>query len=733
MRITGNIFGVSSRIPPRVRSSQLATRNSKPAKLMAMAMAALMLQPASAFPEAQKAPFRLSVNSELVLVNVIARDRQGNFIRDLKPEDFTVSEDGKPQKISSFDFENIDTLPFTAGSSAPAAGPAQIIIQGAKPAPTAAPVAPTADALRNRRLIVMFFDLSGMDPDQIERSVKTAEEYLDKRMTAADLISVVSLGTQLAVNQDFTGDKAVLSKAIAKLNPSSGAGFEQGGTGDTESTPDDANPFSADDTEFNIFNTDRRLEALKTVALGMAQIEQKKSLIYFSAGISQTGVENQAELRSAVNAAVQANVAIYAVDIRGLEAMPPGGAASQASLRGVGSYSGDAIRGQYDQNFATQETLYTVSHDTGGQAFLDSNDFGKVFERVQQDTSSYYVLGYRSTNPARDGRYRHIQVRATRKDVKLEYRSGYYAPRDFQHSTVADREDQLQAELASDLPSTDLPIYLSTAYFRGADGRFFVPVSIVVPGADIPFTRNADKDKATLDIIGLVRDTVTKFPMGNARETVKLNLDESQQVRRRNVQYNTGFTLPPGTYHLKFVVRENQSGRMGSFETDLVIPDLKKATVKMSAVALGSRLQPAPRRKTDNPLVRDGNELLLNVAHVFNSNQTLYFYYEVYDPAKAKPAEAAGAKQPPRGSVRVLSSVAFFNGKLKAYETPLVELTELNAPDRHAAAFQLQVPLDKLHPGLYTCQINVIDDAGGSFAFPRVALLVRESKAPGSN
>ena len=675
--------------------------------------------------------YRISVNSDLVLVNVTVRDKQGNFIKNLKSDDFTVVEDGKQQKISSFDFENVDNTPLTAVSSAGAGGPAQIVIPGQKPAPQQAAAMPgnSAGELRNRRLIVMFFDLSDMDPDQIERSLKTAQEYLDKRMTPADLISVVSLGTQLAVNQDFTSDKTLLAKAIDKLNPNSSSGFEAGGTGDTESTPDDANSFAADDTEFNIFNTDRRLQALKTVALGMAQIEQKKSLIYFSAGVSQTGVENQAELRAAINAAVQANVAIYAVDIRGLEAMPPGGAASQASLRGVGAYSGSAMRGQFDENFATQETLYTVAHDTGGQAFLDSNDFGKVFERVQQDTSSYYVLGYRSTNPARDGRYRHIQVKTARKDVKLEYRAGYYAPADFQHSTQADREDQLQAEIASDLPSTDLPIFLSTAYFRGADGRFFVPVSIVVPGSEIPFTKNSDKDKATLDFAGLVRDTVTKFPMGSARETVKLNLDESQQVRRRNVQYNTGFTLPPGKYHLKFVVRENQSGRMGSFETDIVIPDLKKATIKMSSVAIGSQLQPAPKKKNENPLVRDGNELLLNVAHVFSSNQTLYFYYEVYDPAKAKPNEASGAKQPPKGSVRLLTSVVFFNGKLKAYETPLVEATELNAPDRHAAAFQLQVPLNKLRPGLYTCQVNVIDDAGGSFAFPRVALLVRETKA----
>jgi VWFA-related protein len=661
--------------------------------------------------------YRISVNSELVLVNVVVRDKQGNFVRGLTMDDFALLEDGKPQRITSFDSENIDSAALTSA----AAGPAQAVIQGA-PVPAAAGGNPARPAeLRNKRLIVMFFDLSGMEQDEIERSLATGQKYLDKQMTPNDIVSIVSLSTNFTVNQDFTSDKALLTKALKRLNPSSGQGFSAGATGDTESTPDTGSSFTADDSEFNIFNTDRKFQALKALTEGLSRIEQKKSIIYFGNGISRNGVDNQSELRSAINAAVKANCAIYTVDIRGLEALPPGGSASQASLRGVGVYSGQAMRNQYDSNFATQETLYTVAHDTGGQAFLDTNDFNRVFDRVQQDTASYYVLAYRSANTLRDGRYRRITVKMKRSDLKLEYRSGYYAPRDFQHSNNEDREEQLQAELNSELPSTDLGVYLTTAYFRLADGRFFVPVSIVVPGSEIPFSKSSDKDKATLDITGMVREGATKIPFGNVRETVKLALDESQQVRRRNVQYNTGFTLPAGTYHLRFVVRENQSGRLGSFETDVVIPDFKKTPLKMSAVVIGSQMQPAAKRKSENPLVRDGNELLPNVAHVFATNQTLYFYFEVYDPAKQ-------AKDVPGSKMHVLSSIAFFNGRVKAYETPLVEANELNAPDRKAAAFQLQVPLTKLRPGLYTCQVNVIDDSGGTFAFPRLGVLVREPK-----
>src|SRR5436309_1629794 len=150
----------------------------------AVAIAAITVPVLSPEPARQaNTQYRSSVNSELVLVNVTVRDKQGNFIKDLKSDDFTVIEDGKQQKTSSFDFENIETAPLTA-SSLSSGGPAQILIPGQKPAqqPPAVP-GNSADELRNRRLIVMFFDLSNMDPDQIERSVKTAQEYLDKRMT----------------------------------------------------------------------------------------------------------------------------------------------------------------------------------------------------------------------------------------------------------------------------------------------------------------------------------------------------------------------------------------------------------------------------------------------------------------------------------------------------------------------------------------------------------------------
>jgi VWFA-related protein len=687
-----------------------------------------LLCPAS--PSQQPSDYVFHAESDLVLVNVTVKDKSGKFVPGLKPENFTILEDNKPQKIVSFDVENVDALPAQGVAQAkPLPGSAS----ETKPAPAALGI---SDQFKDRRLIVLFFDLSAMEPDEIDHAVTSAEHYLDAQMLPADLVSIVSLGSSLLVNQDFTTDRALLKKQLDEFSSGAGQGFEEGTTGTTEGTPDTGQPFTADDTEYNIFNTDRRLEALRSVAEKLAYVQQKKSLIYFSSGMDRTGIENQSELRAAVNAAVRANMAIYTMDMRGLQALVAGGEAQSASLRGVSAYSGQSTLNALNSNFTTQETLVTLASDTGGRAFLDSNDFSKIFKGVQQDTSTYYLLGFHSTNPARDGHYRRIVVKSTVPGVKIDYRRGYYAPADYQHATKDDKERQLEEELASELPATDFPLYLGVAYFRLEGNKFFVPISLVVPGSQIPFVHSSDRDKATLDVIGMVLDS-EQHPLNRVRDTVKLAVSTSAGVQKKNVQYDTGMSLLSGKYHLKFVVRENQTGRMGSFETDIEVPELKTLPLKMSSVVLASQIQSVKKTTNLNPLVHDGSEIVPNITHVFSAAQHLFLYYEVYDPAKPAVADSANggnlagsadSKKDTKPAIRLLSNVAFFQGKAKAYESSLVELTELNARDRKAAIFQLDVPLASLKPGFYTCQVNVIDDAGGHFLFPRLAMLVRPER-----
>jgi len=656
--------------------------------------------------------FVLKMNGELVLTNVVARDaKTGELVRGLKQSDFRVYENGKPQQIASFDFESVDmATPLNEATvSGLAAG-----TSGNKAVVVARP-----EDLRNHRLIVMFFDLTSMQPEDLDRSVEAAKDFLNKKMQPADLVALVSLGNTLKVDQDFTADKAALTREVGVYNGTEGQGFAAGATADSNQA-EDATDYTPDESEYNDLNTDRELFALRAVAKSLEKITEKKSLLYFSGGISRDGIENQASLRAAINAAVRANLAIYSVDTRGLESISPIGDASKGSVRGSGGFNGGALANNMQANFASQEVMSTLSSDTGGKAFLDSNDFAPAFAQVQRDTSAYYAVGFRSANPARDGRYRKLTIKINRPGIKLEYRPGYYAPADFKHSGHEDRERELEEQLASDLPATDMAVYLDALYFRLDENRFYVPVSLIVPGSQIPFVKGGDKDKATLDIIGTVIDEA-KRPIGQARETVKLNLDGTLNARQKNIQYTTSFKLPAGKYKLKFVVRENQTGRMGSFEADITLPEMKKVPLKMSSILLASARQPS---KQQSPLVRDGQEYVPNISHVFRKDQHLYLLYEIYSPAHEK--LAVDAPKGTKAGINLLSSLELIQGSTKVYETPLVQAKTINVEGRDAVAIELDVPLEGLKAGSYLCQLNVIDDAGGSFAFPRFAVLVKE-------
>jgi hypothetical protein len=300
-------------------------------------------------------------------------------------------------------------------------------------------------------------------------------------------------------------------------------------------------------------------------------------------------------------------------------------------------------------------------------------------------------------------------VKVKRSDLKLDYRSGYYAARDFAHATKEDREQQLQDQLLSDLSATDLSAYVSASYFRIADKRYYVPLSLIVPGYQIPITRATDKNRATVDVLGIVRDERGR-PVGRVRDTVRLAPEAADDLKKKTVQYESGFEMPPGKYHVKMVVRENEGGTFGSYETDVVVPDLDRQPLKISSVVVGTQLQGVARKTDANPLVRDGRELVPNVTRVVSSSQHLYFYYEVYEPASP---------------VKVMTSIAFFRGRQRAFETPLVQQTEVAGKSGNAAVFQFDVPASAIRPGLYTCQINVVDDSAGTFAFPRLQLLIR--------
>ncbi len=323
-----------------------------PRRHLARALSIVLVAILVSAPSAQQTPQRrptIRAGVELIYVNVVVRDGSGNIVRNLKREDFSLVEDDKTQEITAFDFEEVPSDPAPAAEPLPPvqpvlkAEPAEACSAAADKSPVAAAKADSID-FKNRRLIVLLLDSSSMQPEELERATVSAHEYVEKRLTPADLVAVASIGSSLQIVQDFTSDRETLAAAIDKVSGVDSLGFGEGSTLTGEET--DADGFVADDSEFNVFNTDRRLAAIEQLSDALAPIQQKKSIVYFSSGVTQRGEDNQVQLRAAIDRAVKANVSIYPVDARGLTAIVPGGAASQSSGRGGTSMFSGPRRGQ---------------------------------------------------------------------------------------------------------------------------------------------------------------------------------------------------------------------------------------------------------------------------------------------------------------------------------------------------------------------------------------------------
>ena len=663
-------------------------------------------------------------NTNLVIVNVAVKDKSGKAIENLKKEQFTLLEDGKPQQISVFELEHLNggTLPPlevpAPTSTLKTRGPAET---KAVPTPVAAAPSLKSDQLKDRRLIAMLFDLSSMQPPEQIRAREAAKKFIETQMTASDTVSIMTLTNELRVVQEFTNDRETLLSAIESLRVGDSSELAAMAATGADAT-DTSGEFTADDTEFNIFNTDLKLSALEDAARKLAPFPEKKALVYFSSGIGKTGVDNQSQIRATVNAAVRANVSFYPIDARGLVAMAPVVDATQASPKGTGVFTGSAQLSARTSFHDTQDTIYTLAADTGGQALLDSNDLTLGIRAVQTDISSYYVLGYYSANPAQDGKYRHVTVKIASlpESAKVDYRRGYYAGKVWGKMSSNDKERQLEDALTLDDPFTDLPLALEVDYFQTGRDKYFVPITVRIAGSSLGLSPKSTTD---LDFIGQIRDLHGKL-LGGVRDEIKLKLSEENaaQLSQRHVEYDTGVTLPPGDYNLRFLARENQSGKMGTYEMKFTVPDLsKESSVRMSSVVWSNQREPLSasigtagtnkRLLNEHPLVENGIKLIPDITRVFRKNQKLYVYFEVYDPGTLS-------------SPSVSAELMMFRGKSKAFESAPVHVTKPKSGHPNTLAFEFQMPLANIPSGRYTCQVSVIDEQARKFGFARAPLVI---------
>jgi VWFA-related protein len=662
--------------------------------------------------------YTFTTGAQLVVETVSVTDKNGRPVEGLKASDFLVTEDGARQAIKVFEYQS---LPETPAKPIEKIDTANLHIYDKLSHAQIASEAVANGRYKDRRLVALYFDMSAMQPPDQLRALTAADKFIHTQMTAADMVAVLRYnGGAVEVLQDFTDDRARLLSIVQTMIVGEGQGL---GESDA-SAPDTGAAFGQDDSEFNIFNTDRQLAALQTATQMLARLNEKKALVYFSSGLRLNGLNNQAQLRATVNSAIRAGVSFWTIDARGLVALPPLGDASMASPGNGGMYSG-ASAGAMQASFQrSQDTLYALASDTGGKALLDSNDLGRGITDAAHSVSSYYVIGYYTSNTAKDGRFRRIKIALEgEREGRLDYRQGYFAGKEFKKFTAADKERQLEDALMLPDPITELTIAMEIDYFQQNRAEYFVPIAVKIPGRELALAKRGGAERTVIDFIGEIKDAFGTT-MSNVRDKVSIKLSDATaaELAHRPIVYDTGFTLLPGRYTIKFLARDDETGRIGTFQATFVVPNLNKdtKTVAISSVVLSSQrvelkdaLYNVAKEKAiaASPLVQNGQKVIPSVTRVFRQGQQMFVYLQAYE------QEAASTRP-------LMAYVTFYRGQEKAMQSQAIEARESAANRLKTMPLQFAIPLEGLAPGRYDCQVTVLDPEGERAAFWQAPVVI---------
>jgi len=701
---------------------------------VALALVCAGLQTAG---HAQQAPAQTAQpifrsGTRLIVQTVSVKDKEGRPIEGLTAKDFIVTEDNQPQDIAFVEFQRLLGAPAAApdvtlgATPAPAAAtltqaPAAALARTANDVPSVVQnggitAPPAGDArFKDRRLIILYFDLSATSPFDQMRAYDAGVKYISTQMGPADMIAVMTYtGSAVRVKSDFTDNKAALREVFDLLI------YGKDEDGDGVRDPEiEGTEFGQNDAEFNVFSTDRQLSALQTAFTMLRPMPEQKSLVYFASNLRLNGTDNNAQLRATTNAAIRANVQIFPVDARGLVASAPLGDASQRSPGGIGMFSGTLAAAATSRFQRSQDTLYALAKDTGGKALFDYNDLSLGIVQAAESQTSYYIIGYYSTHTANDGKFRRIKVSlAPPQAGELTYRAGYYADKEWAKMTGADRERQLEEALMLENPVTDITIALELNYFQLNSAEYFIPVSVKIPGSELALASRRGAQRTTLDFIVEVKDDYG-FTQQNLRDKLDIRLTDktAAQLANQPIQYETGFTLLPGKHVIKFLARDAEAGRIGTYMMSFTVPNLDKEQKKLpiSTVVLSSQREPLgaelhsvktnDKNSVGNPLIFDGVKLMPSVTRVFSTSRDLYVYlqaYERYITTEMRP---------------LVAFVSFYQGDVKVFETEPLAVVDGMEPRSRAVPLKFAIPLQSLPPGRYDCQVTVLEPLGQRVAF----------------
>jgi hypothetical protein len=286
----------------------------------------------------------------------------------------------------------------------------------------------------------------------------------------------------------------------------------------------------------------------------------------------------------------------------------------------------------------------------------------------------------------------------------------------------ADNERQLEDAFLRSNPITDMTIAMELNYFQLNRAEYFVPLTVKIPGGELALAQKGGAERASFEFIGEVKDSYgTAIQHTRDKVYIKLSGATASQLSSSPIEYDTGFTLLPGRYFIKFLARNDETGRIGTYQTDFTVPNLNREEqrIPISSVVLSSQRVEMPdaiynagnKLQVANPLVRDEKKLIPSVTRVFSKSHEMYVYLQAYE-------REAENTQP------LFAFVTFYQGQVKALETAPIEVMPGLDPRSKGVPLSLSISLADLKPGEYSCQVTVWNPIGQKTALWQAPIVI---------
>jgi VWFA-related protein len=692
----------------------------------ALASAAYGQQPAPT-PTETPADDVLRISTELVQTDVMVFDKQGRFIDNLKPEQFELKVDGKPQAISFFER-------VVAGSANEEAQLAAARGQARSTGPAAeeAPARP----MDRGRTIFFFIDDLHLTQESGARVRKTLLNFIEKEMGQNDQIAITSASGQIGFLQQLTDNKAVLRKAVSRI------GFRNSVVRDNEPPPMtlyQALEIQNENREIisffveatmrdnpglrpnmaesivrsratrlvqpaNSVNTSL-LASLSSLMQSTSQLPGRKLVFFISEGFLLNARDSDImdRIRRVTDAAARSGTVVYTMDARGLETGIDVTNPTAFDIGGKLPSATTEIR-------ASQDPLQIIAASTGGRALLNSNSLDLGIRKTLQETSIYYLLAWRpDSEQQKSNKFRRIEAKVIgRPELVVRVRNGYFTnppetkrPKNETAKSPADPvkvgETELRTAINSVFPKRDLPTSLFAYYVDTPDSGPLLTVIMGVEPEAVTLEMKDGKQTGAVDVGGFVLNDEGKTG-STFKSQIQINAEPSRipKVLKEGLFYNSQIRIKPGLYQVRVAARDTKSGRTGSATQWIEIPDLAARKLTMSSLLVGGRPADAPATQNDeaNP-----NPVTISVDRRFTRAEQLRFLTYIYNAAPG----------PQNATPDVAIQVQVFRDDQPVITTPMSQIKTEGLPDMKSLPYAAEVPLEKLLPGHYVLRVAVVD------------------------